>query len=187
MANLLPLSQKINIKKTYHMRLLIVALVSTLLLILVGTTMLIPALIAGVTKEKITREYFATISNVSTREQYENIQKEIADLNQKTTFILENENRGVTVSEIIKNIISHRNKDISLRAFSYEVVIGSTSRRLITISGIAERRQALVLFIENLKADSFYSDVLVPVSNFVKNTDVSFTITVVINDHGIFE
>ena len=49
---------------------------------------------------------------------------------------------------------------------------------LITVSGVANDREGLVVFIDDLKIKSGFADVNTPVSDFAKDKDISFILNI---------
>ena len=68
----------------------------------------------------------------------------------------------LTSINVLKNVVNDKKGEVSLN---------------ITLSGNAKDRGALVAYSKNLEADEFFEKVLVPPTNFTKDSDITFTIT----------
>jgi hypothetical protein len=91
-------------------------------------------------------------------------------------------NKGVSpilMSDIIVKIISLKSRDIKILSIS--ISSDSLTSGKIRVDGIANTRDALTLFDKDLKGDGLFSNVDLPVSNLIKNTDAPFSITLTYN------
>ena len=90
-----------------------------------------------------------------------------------------NEVKNMTYNDIVNKIVSLKNKDIKI--FSIDITEGDAiTDKEITIKGIANTRDSLTLFEKDIKTDGFFSNVLFPVSNFIKNSDSEFSATLIL-------
>ena len=187
MANLLPHSEKIHIQKIYKLRFFVVATMGLLTLIVVGISALLPALFSGFVKEQTARERLSVVAKIISAEDRKNIREKVAEVNKKIVIVAGDVEKSIPISRAIEKIIEHKNPNISLTSFFYTDEKKDTKKRTITISGTSLNRQTLVLFIHALKEEDTFSEVNVPVSNFVRNTDIPFSLLLTIRDHGILE
>jgi hypothetical protein len=75
----------------------------------------------------------------------------------------------------IEKIIQVKNTAIRITDIQYKTVTATSS--LITLEGNADRRDALKEFVTELENITGFTDVVLPVSNFAKDRDIDFTIS----------
>lgn len=83
--------------------------------------------------------------------------------------------RSVTPVKAIEQVVSVKNRSIHITEIQYKEVTSTSST--IVLQGKADRRDALKEFVTSLQNISGFSDVVLPVSNFAKDRDISFTIS----------
>ena len=77
--------------------------------------------------------------------------------------------------EAIEKIVQAKNVGIHITDIQYKEVSATSST--IVLQGKADKRDGLKQFVTNLQGVSGFSDVVLPVSNFAKDKDISFTIS----------
>ena len=101
-------------------------------------------------------------------------QKAIGELNGKLDLIEKFINNKYIVSEkIISELVLKKTEGIKIRKISY--VNDQSSGKKIIIGGIANDREALLLFRKSLESSENFKDIELPISNFVKGRDIDFT------------
>lgn len=187
MANLLPVAEKKRIQTIYAKRLFIVSLFSLLILITGGLVTLLPALFASIVKEKAAHDRLNIVAEIVSAEERKNLEKNAADINKKTKILSGESERFISLSYALKKIIERKNPHIFITSFFYDSAQEAEALRAVTISGTSVNRQTLVLFVNELRAEDIFSEVNVPVSNFVKNTDIPFSILLTLRDNAIIK
>src|SRR3989338_7623994 len=177
MVNLLPISEKIKIQKMYKSHLLIVALSFFVVIIGFGAITLLPALFWSFVKENTAEERLAIVSQIVSTEERKNIRESVAGVNQKTALLQGAGEEATAVYEAIEKITERKISGISVIAFFYENAPGSAQRKRMTISGVSKNRQTLVSFVDGLEKENIFADVELPVSNFVRNADIPFSVS----------
>jgi hypothetical protein len=81
-------------------------------------------------------------------------------------------------SEIIRIILNEKPDGVTLQSFSLTAEDAST--RHVVLSGVAARRESLVLFPKRLMANTAFSKVDLPISNLGKREHIEFSITVTV-------
>jgi len=77
-------------------------------------------------------------------------------------------------SEVMGNLLSQDTVGISLTTFFWVKV---DDEILLQVEGMADNRQALINFENNVSASGHFSDVSLPVSNLAKDSDINFQVT----------
>ncbi len=103
----------------------------------------------------------------------------IKDLDDKLNVIERSKNDKFIISEkVINAILSKKTSSIKITEISYDngqanLKAGSTAKK-ISIKGIAPSREHLFLFREALEEDTSFKQVDLPISNFIKGSDIQF-------------
>ncbi len=97
----------------------------------------------------------------------------IEDIDTKLTLVEKLQTGSFVVSEkVIQEIINSKVFDIKITRIFYESD-GATGKK-IGIDGTASSRERLLLFREALEENPAFKNVDLPISNFVKGSDISF-------------
>ena len=174
MHNLLSYESKKKIKKEYRLRLLVLFLASTLALSLILFLSLIPSYIFSMTREK-------TIANEKTAIQKSVVSLESENLNQllrstkEKVESLKEGNNDLSIYVIIEKVLSRRNAGVNILGFRFTPSDGLS--RNLTVDGVAGSRDSLVQFRKNLEQEKLFDQVSLPVSNFAKQSEIDFTLT----------
>ncbi len=133
--------------------------------------------------------FFAKYKNDTTSNQLESIKQKnayngedpvlfIKKVNGLVGALSDDADAKLSYSEIIKKIISLKNKDIKILSFIIEK--SNPVGKKIIINGIANTRDSLTLFNKNITADGSFESVVFPVSDFIKSSDSQFSATLII-------
>ena len=173
MINLLSQQSKKRVANQYFWRLgTVVALIIGVFLFL-GTVLLIPSYFVASEKEQAEITRAAELQNSETFQE----NKELGVLVETTNEQLEKfeDVQTFSVSEtFIAPLLDYAALDsveIQLDNIRYRIEKDEVT---INLQGIAGARDDLLSFIETLKSDELFTDVNVPVSSFVQNTDINF-------------
>lgn len=171
MINILPIENKVSIKKEYLRRMIVVFGFLSFTVVIIASFLLI-FLLFLVKKEK--NDYGAYLSleqKHSTFLDQEVVTSFILDTNAKVTAFEQNNNKNIKASEAIKSIINAKTKGITINYLSF-------GGKKISFNGIAQTRNNLLLFVDNLKKEPAFKTIDSPLSNFLKENDVRFSITI---------
>jgi len=107
----------------------------------------------------------------------------IKDLNKKLDILEAAEQNQFLVSEkVIKGILSEKLPNIKITDITYE---NNTKKddpkagKKISIQGIAPSREVLLSFRLALESDSLFKQVDLPISNFIKGSDIQFYLSLI--------
>ena len=102
----------------------------------------------------------------------------IKDVNGKLGLIENAEKNKFQISEkVIKEIILNKMPDIKITEFSY--INDPATGKKISINGIAPSRERLLFFRQALQNDSAFKSVDLPISNFVKGSNIQFYLSLI--------
>ena len=184
MANLLPLSEKIRIQKIYKSHVLVVTLIFFGVVVGIGIITLAPALFWSFVKENTAEERLAVVSQIVSAEERKNIREAVADANQKIALLEEGEGARTLISLVVERAIERKNLDVALVGFFYENTPADTHGKVMTISGVSTDRQTLLAFVNELQKEEIFTNVRLPVSNFVRSSDIPFSVSVEFNNNA---
>ena len=179
MINLLPIKEKRRIYKLYRMRLLSSALVFLFFSFLIGTVLLLPAFFFTNIKESEGENRLSVVREAALLIDAEKIKKEALRVSTRFNFLVKEVEKNDNVSQIFNSIVENADGTISLRGFLYQK---STTDRKVVINGNASDRESLTAFSNKLKENPEYTRVDLPISQFVESKDISFRISIFLND-----
>ena len=102
----------------------------------------------------------------------------VTDINKKLKLVEDSEKNKFLLSiKVINAIILQKTPSIKITQISYEndVVNG----KKISINGIASSRETLLLFSQILKNNPNFKNVNLPISNFVKGSNIQFYLSLI--------
>lgn len=178
--NLLPKTEKDNLRKGLKLRLMVVALFLLSASFLAGTVMLLPSyfLALGNFSKIQLAAYSSGVKNESLDETILNLPGQI---DARLKFFQSNL-ANLSAVDVFSKIISAAPDGIKLNSisFSRDQVYKEKNGTLILISGTALTRETLVSFATLLKKTEIFSLVDVPVSNLTKDKNLPFSINIFI-------
>jgi len=181
MINLLPDNEQRMVDKEYELRVRILYLLGILVLIAFAITLLVPSFILTFYKERAFAQS-PLPPPTETPEEREELSKDIAAA-QLLVGALRPEKKVMQPSEIISLILKHKTRDNSITLLSLKKKEEDKAGNTMTISvqGKARNRQGLLSFTSALERETAVQAVVVPVSQFAKDTNIDFSFTVDVN------
>jgi len=171
MIRFLPETNKKEIKIEYFSRVLVFALVFLFSLSIISIFLVFPSYIISFYRDISIEGQSKTIQSTKTdTSEQENIVK---ITNELVTLISQFEDKAPSVP--MSNILDKQNKDIKIVEISYSK---ENNGFRFVIKGTALTREGLLSFVKDLKSDKKLSGVNLPVSDFVKSSDINFSLTI---------
>ena len=106
-----------------------------------------------------------------------NLDKTITNINNKLVLLSRSQSSEYPVYEkVIDNLLASKTQGI---IFS-QILYGQTSltTRVLEVHGKAQSRDALSALKSSLETNPNFTEVNLPISNFIKKSDINFTITI---------
>ncbi|MEI6316488.1 MAG: hypothetical protein WCO65_02040 [bacterium] len=179
MSNLLPVQEKKHLKLLYKKRFAVIALRACMVLCLAASLCLLPSFIYSKNEENSLLVKKAMLDRQATGELKQSLISAIADINTRlAVFNRQNFLSPITAS-FIDPILQSKTSSVSLTNMSYVVNPNSTIAT-VTLSGVSVSREAILMFASNLKSMPGVSNVDVPITNFIKESNMPFTITLTV-------
>jgi len=176
MINVLPLQEKNNLKKEYRVRLLSVVLLFVFLLGVISTFLLMPAYIASTAKVDFLEQKLESFNVLHPEISTDDLSKIVGDINE-TLNLLKNGTPPRNVSnDVLLQILKLRPENILLNQILYSEKPDKSGS--VIIYGIAKDREALYSFKSVLESNTSIESVDLPISSFVKRTNINFNLTV---------
>ena len=174
MINLIPTEQKKETKSNLFIRIFIVCFCALIISFLSASVFLLPAYLYSYSKANTIEKKLEVQKSEEMPKIDQDAQKAIGELNGKLDLIEKFINNKYIVSEkIISELVLKKTEGIKIRKISY--VNDQSSGKKIIIGGIANDREALLLFRKSLESSENFKDIELPISNFVKGRDIDFT------------
>lgn len=173
MINLLPIEEKKNLTKEFNLRIVSFYLYTLAICFLIGAIALLPSYFFFSLKETIASNKLEAIKALPLPVSDKENTNIIKDTNKKIATIENTEKTQFSVlDKVIDEIISKKMPDIKLNLISY--VIDKDEVKQITLRGTAPDRERLIIFRRALEADPLFSKIDLPISNFIKGSNIDF-------------
>ena len=193
MLNIFPTEEKKKVLAEYRLRLGVVAVFALAALVLSSLALLVPSYLIAVSKYKGTSVELSSLELKQGRAgQEKEVGTQIREENKKIDIFLKGLKPDLQVRptaegglgdtggrlippQTILNIINIKSDAIKIQGFTYDASAGS--ERLV-VTGVASDRDGLAHFVETLKKDPIFTKVELPISSYVKSSNIDFSIVV---------
>lgn len=174
MINLIPNEEKKIKVKDFYLRFFILLLLILAFSFCVASIVLFPSYYAISLNKNLISEKLSTLQNTPSSEVENTNASEIALFNSQLSLLENARKEPYIISEkVINEVILKKMSDIKIQGIVYEKD-SSLGGKKITIRGIAKSRERLFLFRRVLEEDTLFKKVDLPISNFVKGSNISF-------------
>jgi len=177
MSNLLPLETKKEILKERHFRTVVIALFLLSALLVLSAVWLTPAYILSKNKYDITERELNAIKKEISTVQPEDTGVLIEDINNKLAILGGGISPKHHAYNIIGDIVEQKNNKIKITDIFYDK---SGTEIRVLLRGEAFNRESLSSFVREIEKNELFSRVELPISDFVKETDLDFSLTMYI-------
>lgn len=180
MLNLLPIQEKKKVLTEYRLRFFAFAVFTLGALIVANLALLTPSYLLAVSKyESISADLAEKQAKQGAGGQVKTIDGQVRAINKEISLFLNDSSvKRVSPAEAMAKIIRIKSAAIKIQGFSYDA--GGPQERIV-VSGIANDRDSLAQFVDELKKEGTFSSVDLPVSSYVKSTNIDFSIVLI---HG---
>ncbi|OGI64176.1 hypothetical protein A2914_00520 [Candidatus Nomurabacteria bacterium RIFCSPLOWO2_01_FULL_41_21] len=179
MINLIPIEEKQKMTRAFYLRLTVVSL------LVLGCSMLVAgvALLPSYFFVKVKQNLVLSKLEEQKAETLSSLELEAVTLTGKLNAKLNlvessSQNKYIVSQKVINEILLKKIPEIKITRISYS---SSQEGRKIQISGTAPSRDKLLSFNNALSNDPAFKQVDLPVSNFVKGSNISFFMTIIPN------
>lgn len=173
MINLVPIEEQKSMAKGFYLRLVVVLFVALALAVFVAIIAMIPSYFLALNKERIAESKLEIQKSETIPQLDKDTIALIKDIDTKMKIVEKSMSSKFAVSEeVINQIISDKMPDIKITRISFDndVVAG----KKVSIYGTAPSRERLLLFRRSLEQNENFKQVDLPVSNFIKGSNIEF-------------
>lgn len=178
MINLIPKEEKKKMTADFYFRITVLFLITLSFCLLIASISILPAY------------FFSSMKNVLANTKLE-IQKlepitlsgeqsllVVKDINKKLDLVESAEkNKFLPSVKVINSILLKKRPDVKITQILYEN--DATKGKKISITGTAPSREVLLLFRRSLEDSSNFKSIDLPISNFVKGSNIQFYLNLI--------
>lgn len=163
--------------REYYMRLGIVSVVFAIIIVLIAGIFLIPSYITASLDEQIKRAELVALTT-SRDPELDKISGSIQSINKKLSVFKEPYVQTSFSESILMKILELDRKGVVLQEFFYAVVETPKEGTVknFSLRGNALSREELLMFIDELEKTGLFQKVDVPISNLLKDDNISFNL-----------
>jgi hypothetical protein len=178
MINLIPIEEKRRMYRDFYFRVVAVAFFMLGVSLLIASIAILPSyFISSVEKNSIDEKLNVQNNEIIPVPDQVTLAA-VKDLKGKLSFIENSEkNKFVFSKNVIGQIISKKVSSIKITEISYQNDIKTGKK--ISISGVAPSREMLLVFRKALEDDVAFSKVDLPISNFIKGSNIRFYLSLI--------
>ncbi len=177
MSNLLPESHKASVIRLYRKRFLTVAFFALAILSLIGAGLLLPSLFLAKNDEAVLVQKRDTLGARETSSIAHSLALSISTINQKLGVFSATVPASPVIGSVIKPMLGVQGNSVKISMINFDLVPDQPGIARIRISGTAESRETLLAFTDRIKALPGWTAVDLPIMSFIKNSNVTFTIS----------
>ncbi len=179
MINLIPNQDKKKMARDFYMRLVALSLAMLAMLVFFASAAMLPAYISSSVKKNVAEEKLEAQKKDTVPELDKETLSAIQGLNAKLALIEAAEKNKFPISEhVMTEVIGKKMPDIHLTQITYQN--DAIKGRTVSVLGIAPSRERLLLFRKALEDDASFKSVDLPISNFLKGSNIQFNMIVTI-------
>lgn len=173
MINLIPNKEKKIMIKNFYYRLVTIIFLELSLIVLIASITLLPSFFISSAKKDAINKRLETETMEKLSPLDEEVLLTVSVLDDKLSLLEKSEQDKFIVSErVIKEILSNKISNIKITQIFFEN--NEENEKQISIRGIAPSRERLTLFRRALEDNPLFKDVDLPISNFIKGSNIQF-------------
>lgn len=178
LTNLLPFERSHAVSRDYHFRLGVVALVFAIALIFTAALLLVPTYVFLTGSAKIKGTQLAHIKATLSASDETALSARLSALSNDAKALIALSNKPA-VSKLVSSALGIPRPGIALSSLTYTPAAGKNPS-MLALSGTAATRDALRNYQLALQDAPIASAANVPVSAYAKDTNISFTVTILL-------
>ena len=174
MINLIPKEEEKIMKKDFFLRLSSMILISFSIYFLIASFSVLPSYFISSAKVSVIEETLNTETDSTSSTSYEEYTNLAGEINKKLDFI--EREKFLPSVRVIDTILLEKRSDIKITQILYE---NEANGKKVSITGLAPSREILLLFRLALENNPAFKSVNLPVSNFVKGSNIQFNLNLI--------
>jgi hypothetical protein len=182
MINLIPKEEQKIIAREFYLRLVVVFFALLSVVLFIALIALAPSYLLTLNKERIAVGRLEIQKSETMPQLDKDTVSLIKEIDSKMKLVENSEKNRFLVSEsVINQIVADKMLDIKITRISFEedAVLGE---RKVSVYGVAPSRERLLLFRRALEENSSFSTVNLPVSNFIKGSNIEFYLSLTLEN-----
>jgi Tfp pilus assembly protein PilN len=172
-VNLLPEYERAALRREYYLRLSIVALAFLFFCLIVGIALLVPSYILSSGTRESLEERAALLAKSSSSAVSADIDRKRSEIEARLS-VLSGRAGGYPPTAFVEGVARARPSGVKIERLS--VVGGAADASFVTVSGIAESREALLSFSRALEKIPLFKKTELPLSDLARSQAIPFTI-----------
>jgi len=182
MINLIPNQEKKEMIRGFYYRLVVLLFVVLGASFFIMFIAILPSYFLSYTENKIQKNRLEIQTQETVPLPQEETERIINEVDRKLNIIEDRMDEEFLVStKVINAIILRKMSNIKITNISYEdnSQNGPIQAKKISIQGVAPSREVLLAFRQALEDDSNFKNVNLPISNFIKGSNIQFYLTLI--------
>lgn len=175
MINVFATKEKKKILNKYRIRLAIVSLIVADILLIANLVLFMSPYLLSVSKYNNLEKELVSLEEVyggGVKEK--DVSSQVVDINNKITLLLKaSAETQLSPYQVMSDILRDKSHMIKIYGFTYDSVV---NQERVVITGEALDRDSLSSFFEELKKDTRFTNVALPISSYVKSEDIEFSV-----------
>ena len=179
MSNLLPQPHKVGLLKLYRKRYLSLAMLAVALLSLVAILLLVPSYFYLRSNQIILTTTHDTLSGYETTGIATQLAQSVTEINSRLSVFPAVSPVSPLIAGLINPILQVQSPAIHITEFDFAPGVTAIQAK-VSVQGTANSRADLLAFADKVRGLDSFTSVDVPITSFIKDTDVPFTLTAVV-------
>lgn len=178
MINLIPNSEKKKMVKDFFLRFSVMFFTVLALALIIGSSALLPSYLVSSVKQDFVKKRLDLQSYMPLPPGSQDVLDIARELNTKFKIIDDaNKDKFLVSERVVQKIISKKIAGIKITQITYQK--DAFGEGGISIRGSAASRDTLLSFSQGLDKDPDFKKVDLPISNFIKGSDIQFYINLI--------
>ncbi|MBI3888285.1 hypothetical protein HY311_00640 [Candidatus Nomurabacteria bacterium] len=178
MINLIPKEEKKKMTMDFYYRLLVLFLAMVSFSVFVALVSILPSYFLSVAKNSEVNMKLETQKKEPLPLLGEQALSTIQDMNKKLGLVESAEKNKFPLSlKVVSAVVLRKMPNIKITEISYQN--DSTKGKQISVTGTAPSREVLLLFRQSLEESMAFKSVDLPISNFIKGSDIKFNLMLI--------
>ncbi len=173
MVNLLPKPVRRKLTYGYYVRLLATFFLSLAFVVGIGAGLLLPSYYLARNESDASARYLEALEGTADIKNRGQIGRTVARFVEQIALLKRYDNEPVT-AKMLAAVEAHLSKEVLVNAV--QIDYDDSHSAIITLSGVAENRTALLSFAQELKGESVFAGVSVPVNQLAGDSDLLFSL-----------
>lgn len=189
MINLLFAQKKKALQREYIVRAITTALGALLIAALVGIALLIPSYVLTQSRSRLFLNRAEEVRNNPAFAVTTELNESLREAEMVIGLLDDSDSSSAVLESVLDPVLKHADADdLHVHLTSLQFNHGAEGNQpTLVINGTAETRPELLSFIDVLRSEERFTEVMSPVSNFTQNQDIAFRLELDVNPEYLYE